>query len=186
MNDFTDGDRISVVRPAIESYSRRTITVDFLYLDDQTCDRCVGTGAALETALGRVEPILGAMDVGITLRDVHVSTLAAAETTRLAVSPTVRIDGRDVQPDYVEDACESCGDLCECAGGVDCRLWRYRGEEHATAPVDLLVEALVRAVASNRTRSDRSGENGAYRLSQNVREFFEGAGDAASECGRGC
>jgi hypothetical protein len=186
MNDFTDSDRISVVRPAIEAYSRRTITVDFLYLDDQTCERCLGTGAALETALDRVEPILDAMDVGIALRDVHVSTLAAAEATRLAVSPTVRIDGRDVQPDYVENACESCGDLCGCVGDVTCRLWRYRGEEHATAPVDLLVEALVRAVAATGARFDRPAENDAGGLSSNVREFFEGARDSDSERGCGC
>lgn len=186
MNDFTDSDRIAVVRPAIESYSRRTITVDFLYLDDQTCERCMGTEAALETALDRVEPILDAMDVGITLRDVHVSTLAAAEATALAVSPTVRIDGRDVQPDYVENACESCGDLCECVGGVDCRLWRYRGEEYTTAPVDLLVEALVRAVAADQTQFDGPDESDAYRLSSNVRGFFEDGTDDDSGCGRDC
>lgn len=186
MNDFTDSDRISVVQPTIESYSRRTITVDFLYLDDQTCERCMGTQAALETALNRVEPILDALDVGITLRDVHVSTLAAAEATRLAVSPTVRIDGRDVQPDYLENACESCGDLCGCVGDVDCRLWRYRGEEYTTAPVDLLIEALVRAIAADQPRSDRPGGSSADGLSANVRGFFEAAADDDSGCGCDC
>lgn len=186
MNDPTDSKTLSIVQPSAEEYTRRTVTVDFLYLDNESCDRCMGTEDALETALERVEPILDALDVAITVRDIHVLTLDAAEATQLAVSPTIRINGRDIQPDYLENTCESCGDLCACEGDVDCRLWRYRGAEYTTAPVELLVEALVRAVTPNQTRVDTAHETQAYQLSSNVKGFFADTEADVSEGGCDC
>jgi len=186
MDDPTDSKTVSIVQPAAEEYTRRTVTVDFLYLDNESCDRCMGTEDALEAALERTEPVLDALDVEVTVRDIHVSTLDAAEATQLAVSPTIRINGRDIQPDYIENTCESCGDLCECDGDVDCRLWQYRGEEHSTAPVGLLVESLVQAIAPNGMQASESRESQAYQLSSNVRDFFEGAGSDEADCGCDC
>lgn len=174
---------VSIIQPPAEEYTRRTVTVDFLYLDNESCERCMGTEDALEAALERIEPILEALDVGITVRDIHVSTLEAAEATQLAVSPTIRIDGRDIQPDYIENTCESCGDLCECDGDVDCRLWQYRGEEHSTAPIGLLVESLVQAIAPNGIQHSESRESQAYQLSSNVRNFFRVEETEESACG---
>ena len=186
MNALTDSDTVSIVQPPAEEYSRRTVTVDFLYLDNESCDRCKGTETALEKALKRVEPILDSLDVGVTVRDIHVSTLETAEATQLAVSPTIRIDGQDIQPGYIENTCEACGDLCGCEGDVDCRLWRYRGEEYPTAPVELLVEALVQAVVPDQTQLDDSRTRQAYQISSNVQNFFTGTEDETSGCGCDC
>ena len=184
MKDPTDSNTVSIVQPSAQEYTRRTVTVDFLYLDNESCERCIGTEAALETALEHVEPILEALDVAITVRDIHISTLEAAEATQLPVSPTIRIDGRDIQPDYLQNTCESCGDLCACEGDVDCRLWRYRGQEYTTAPVGLLVEALVQAVTPNQTQYDDSHETRADRVSPTVQSFFTTTEDDTPE--RGC
>ncbi|WP_394295165.1 DUF2703 domain-containing protein [Haloarcula marismortui] len=104
----------------------------------------------------------------------------------MAVSPTIRINGRDIQPDYIENTCESCGDLCACDGDVDCRLWRYRGKEHTTAPVGQLVEALVQAVVPSQRHSEEPRETHAYQLSSNVRGFLEGSGDEKTDDGCDC
>ncbi len=146
----------------------------------------MGTEDALQAALERIESIFESLNVGITVRDIHVSTLDAAEATQLAVSPTIRINGRDIQPDYIENTCDSCGDLCACEGDVDCRLWRYRGKEHSTAPIGLIVESLVQAITSNGTGPSESLENRANQLSSNVRDFFEGSGSDDLDCGCGC
>lgn len=186
MNNLTDTRTVSVIQPPAEEYTRRTVTVDFLYLDNESCERCMGTEDALQAALELIEPILESLDVGITVRNIHVSTLDAADATQLAVSPTIRINGRDIQPDYIENTCESCGDLCACEGDVDCRLWRYHGKEHSTAPVGLIVESLVQAITPNGTELSGSHRNRAYQLSSNVRDFFEGSGSDESYCGCGC
>jgi hypothetical protein len=182
MDNFTDSTTVSVIGPPAEEYTRRTVTVDFLYLDNESCERCIGTEDALQVALERVEPILESLDVGITVRAIHVSTLNAAEATQLAVSPTIRINGRDIQPDYIQNTCDSCGDLCACEGNVDCRLWQYRGEEHSAAPVGLIVESLVEAMVPNGAKSNNPRETQAYQLSSNVRDFF----DEVRRVGLGC
>ncbi|MFC7059823.1 DUF2703 domain-containing protein [Halovenus salina] len=186
MNAPTDSKTVSIIQPPAEEYTRRTVTVDFLYIDNESCDRCMGTEGALEAALEQIDPVLDALNIGITVRGIHVSTLDAAEATQLAVSPTIRINGRGIQPDYIENTCDSCGDLCECDGDVDCRLWQYRGEKHSTAPVGLLVESLVKAIAPNRMQASKSRDSQAYQLSSNVRDFFESSGSDESDCGCGC
>mgnify|MGYP006279291269 FL=1 len=186
MDAPTDSAAISIVDSSTESYTRRTVTVDFLYLDTESCDRCIGTEAALETALERVAPILDVLDVEVVVRDIHVSTLAAAEATQLAVSPTIRINGQDIQPDYLENTCDSCGDLCACSDDVDCRLWRYRGEEHTAAPVGLLVEALTVAIVSPQPSAVDASDRQTDGVSANVRAFFEDPETDDTSCGCEC
>ena len=186
MKDPTDSNTVTIVQPSAQEYTRRTVTVDFLYLDNESCERCIGTEDALETALEHVEPILDALDVAITVRDIHISTLEGAEATQLPVSPTIRIDGQDIQPDYLENTCEPCGELCGCTGDVACRLWRYRGKEHTTAPVGFLVEALLQAITPTQMDIEDGGVSQASQLSSNVRDFFVGTGEENASCDCEC
>lgn len=183
MQTFPDSTAVSVVETSATEYTRATVTVDFLYLDTESCERCRGTEQALETALTRVEPILESLAVGVVVRDIHVDTLAAAKATQLAVSPTIRINGRDIQPDYRENNCESCGDLCACPGEIDCRLWHHRGEEYTTPPIEFLVAALVRAAVPEQSPSDITREKGSKGVSANIASFF---GDADASGADGC
>lgn len=161
-------------------YARHRLTVDLLYLDDRTCERCHDTSAALDAAVERVEPLLSAYDAAVEVRDVHVSDEAAAEATHLPASPTVRIDGRDVQPDYAVGSCEDCADLSEC-DDVDCRVWTWRGREHDVPPVDLLVRALVGAL--HRRAGDDADPGPAYGVSPAVRELYGESRDESEEDG---
>lgn len=133
---------VESVSPA--EYATRTVTVDFLYLDREECTRCRDTDDVLADAIDQVAGLLSQLSVEVDVRTVHVESEVAARQVGLAVSPTVRVNGRDVQPDYAVSTCESCGDLCDCGEDVDCRLWHYRGQDHETPPVELFVEALLR------------------------------------------
>lgn len=118
----------------------RDVGVEFLYLDRETCDRCRGTEAAVESALAAVRPALALAGVGVVLDRVHVESAATAEAVGLSVSPTVRVDGRDVQPDFETTD-------CGCGGGspVPCRVWRHDGRTHERAPAGLVADAVLRA-----------------------------------------
>ncbi|ELZ76287.1 BFD (2Fe-2S)-binding domain-containing protein [Haloferax gibbonsii ATCC 33959] len=186
METSVQNENVEIEQPSVDEYSRRVVTVDLLYLDNQTCERCMGTEDALKNALESVAPILDSFDTTLRVRDIHVTDIDAAEATGLAVSPTIRIDGRDVQPDYVENTCESCGELCECNGDVDCRLWKYRGKEHTTAPVDLLTESLVRAIVSGGERAAPTSSEQPYHVSENLKQFFSGGDESGQDCGCGC
>ena len=167
-------------------YARRVVAVDFLFLDRESCARCAGTEDSLEAALDLVAGVLSDLDVGVDLRRVHVDDATAARLTGLEVSPTVRVNGRDVQSAYRASPCESCGDLCGCAGDVDCRVWTYRGEEYDVAPVGLLAEAVLRAAAAPRESAESAEvtplETTGRDLSEPIQRFF---GKDTDNCGGG-
>ena len=170
---------VTVEDVAPDEYPTRTLAVDFLFLDRESCRRCRGTEESLRAALDRVGPLLADLGVDVALRNVRVETAADARRTGLEVSPTIRVDGRDVQPDPVETPCESCGELLDRRGGfddgpaVDCRSWRYRGEEHVTPPVELLVEEILRAAVAERAAPDDRDPTARYRVPENLRRFFD-------------
>jgi hypothetical protein len=120
----------------------RDVTVEFLYLDREACERCRKTEAAVEAALSAVRPALALAGARVVLDRRHVDSVATARAVDLAVSPTVRVDGRDVQPDF-ETA--DCG--CGGATSIPCRVWRYRGRTYDAAPPGLLADAILRAAS---------------------------------------
>lgn len=169
---------VESVSPA--THARRTVTIEFLFLDRERCERCRGTGDALEEALSRVAGLLDDLGVDVEVRTIHVRTARDARRVRLETSPTIRIDGRDLQPTFAESQCDPCGDLGAC-DAVDCRLWRYRGEDHETPPVPLLVEAILR----HSTAPERAAEqprDGEYRLPGNLASFFGDASGPEDGC----
>jgi hypothetical protein len=131
----------------------RDVTVELLSLDRPTCGRCRGTEAALDGALSAVRPALALAGAGVSVDRVRVDSLETARDHGFEVSPTVRVDGRDVQPDVETTACD-----CASDGEVPCRVWRYRGETHESAPAGLLADALLRAAyGGGRGGAERSG-----------------------------
>jgi len=151
------------------------IHVEFLYLDLEECGRCRGTNTALREALGVTRSSLEAMGLSAEFDAKHVTTADDARSEGLVASPTVRIDGRDIQPEAHQNRCQECGDLCGCNEGVDCRIWAWRGNTFTTAPVAMIVEALLSAALTrvgdennSKTQSAPAGE-----LSDNLQQFFD-------------
>lgn len=123
----------------------RTITIELLALDLSTCGRCTRTQANLDAALRDVATRLRADGITVDVRRTVIRTADDALQHRLASSPTIRVDGRDIALDFRESECSECGELCGCEGGVACRTWLWRGREHLEAPREMIVDALLRA-----------------------------------------
>lgn len=104
---------------------KRPLNIDFLYLDLSVCERCKDTETTLEEALEEVARVLKTTGVEVTLNKIHVRSEEQALAVGFLVSPTIRVNGRDIQMNFRESLCESCGTLCECEGGVSCREWEY-------------------------------------------------------------
>jgi hypothetical protein len=101
--------------------------VEVLYV--QECPHYPGT-------LGLVQRVLAELGIDAEVRSILVLDQAAADQARFAGSPTVRVDGRDVEP-----GSEPPAEIV-----VGCRLYRL---EHSFAgqPTDAWVRAaLLRAV----------------------------------------
>lgn len=158
------------------------LTLEYLYLDRTSCTRCRGTNDRLDEAVALLQPVLGALGAELEIRRVHVTTAAQAESVGLRTSPTLRVNGRDLQPGFAESRCGSCSDLAPTAGGVDCREWTWQGRTWTEAPVGLIVEGVLRAALTPEPAPAPPAG-----LPENLRRFFE-AGEPC--CGgtpsRGC
>lgn len=80
----------------------------------------------------------------MVVRKIHVQSEKQARQLGFISSPTIRINGRDIQLDVKESLCESCGDLC--GEDVNCRVWVYQGKEYTAPPKAMIIDAVLREV----------------------------------------
>jgi hypothetical protein len=110
---------------ATEQVRRRPV-IEVLYVQD--CPHYQGT-------LALVQRVQGELGIDAELRTTRITDQAAADQARFAGSPTVRVDGRDVEPGS-EPATEYI---------LGCRLYRLQ-HRFAGQPEERWVrEALLRA-----------------------------------------
>lgn len=157
------------IDPSITSPEKRSLEIEFLYLDLNVCVPCRGTESSLEEAISEVSRVLEATGIEVHVRKIHVQTEEQALALGFVSSPTIRINGRDIQLEVRESLCESCGDLC--GDDVDCRVWVYRGKEYSVPPKGLIIEAILREVYKE------PGEDAAIQprlteLPENLKRFF--------------
>lgn len=129
--------------PPEESAEKR-LHIDFMFIDLTVCDRCLGTDVNLEEAVAEVASVLRATGYEIDVRKILVESEEQARELAFVSSPTIRINGQDIQLDGKESLCESCGDVC--GEDVDCRVWVWQGREYTTPPKAMIVDAILRHV----------------------------------------
>ena len=132
--------------PAAGATMPRRLNIELLVIDLESCARCVPTGEQLRNAIELVAPAAEAQGIGLTYRETVVQTPEEAKARALLSSPTIRVNGRDIDQDIRESECESCGDLTDNDVSVDCREWHYRGQVYSAAPLPFLVEKLMDAM----------------------------------------
>ena len=158
-----------------ENYSatgHQRISIDFMYVDLEVCDRCLGTDANLEAALSDVSHILKASGAEVSLQKTLVESEAQAQALGFFTSPTIRINGRDIALELRESQCASC-ESCSGNGAVDCRVWVFHGQEYTAAPKAMIVDAILREVYGNAALSQPTLIE-ASELPENLRRFFAG------------
>lgn len=150
---------------------KNKITIDFLYLDLNICTRCQGTDAELEEAIADVEKILQLTGIEVVVNKIHIDSKEMAKQHRFISSPTIRINGEDIQMDVKESLCESCGDLC--GDEVDCRIWVYKDKEYNFPPKAMIIDAVLREVYGDKSvRLNDRVDKEVYQLPENLQNFF--------------
>jgi hypothetical protein len=127
----------------IEKVVNRVVELEFLYLDLDTCTRCVGTNENLATAVQSVADVLAFTKTELSVNKILIENEEQAREHHFVTSPTIRLNGRDIALEFRESQCDSCTDLCGCAEGTNCREWVYEGAVYTEAPVGLIVEAIL-------------------------------------------
>lgn len=147
----------------------RSVEIEYLYIDMETCTRCKETDESLDQAVELLTPALASTGVDLTVRKTLVETEDQARELGFVSSPTIRVGQRDIAAELEESLCESCGEICEDC--IDCRVWRYRGEMHTAAPVGMIVEAVLREVYGG-TRPPAPERPTAAEVPENLKRFF--------------
>ncbi|PKM96431.1 MAG: ferredoxin [Firmicutes bacterium HGW-Firmicutes-1] len=161
------GDSNCCTDTPINNGNKRRITIDFLYLDLSTCERCQGTDTSLDEALKEVENVLKLTGVEVITNKVNVNTADLAKQYKFLSSPTIRVNGRDIQMEVKENNCTSCGDLC--GNDVDCRTWSYDGDEYDVPPKAMIIESILKMVYGNIKDNQEVQE---YVLPRNLQLFY--------------
>jgi hypothetical protein len=162
----------------------RQIDLEFLFLDLNTCTRCVGTNENLELAIASVKQVLELTGVQLHINKVLIDSDEKAQTHRFVTSPTIRINDRDIALETKESRCDSCSDLCGCDEGTDCRVWIYQGQEYTEAPVAMIVEALLQEVYGVPQKPAASIEYDA--VPANLQNFFAGQASQMTRTSLSC
>ncbi|MBM7582784.1 hypothetical protein JOD02_001653 [Caldicoprobacter guelmensis] len=155
-----------------DNVKKKKIVIDFMYLDLNVCERCKGTEGSLEEAVSDVAKVLELTGAEVVVNKIHIDSEEKAIQYRFKSSPTIRINGKDVQLEVRESLCESCGDLC--GDEVDCRVWVYNGKEYTVPPKAMIIDAILKEVYGGNSSSDidRNKEE-AYELPENLKRFFK-------------
>ncbi len=148
---------------------KKQLYIDFLYLDLSVCERCQGTENNLDEAIEEVSGVLKAAGFEIVANKVNIMTKELAMQHKFLSSPTIRINGNDIELEVKESSCKECGDLC--GDNVDCRVWTYDGIEYTEPPKAMFVNAILKEVyGSRKTEAKRE----LYVVPDNLEIFFDG------------
>ncbi|MEA4915038.1 MAG: DUF2703 domain-containing protein [Christensenella sp.] len=156
----------------------KTVLVEYLYLDLNTCERCVGTEQELDDVVMALTPALSLAGYTLEYRKIEMTTREIATQHRFLSSPTIRVNGRDICTTVAENDCGCCGEISGTQ--VDCRVFEYGGEIFEVPPKAMLAEGILSAVFGT---SDAVLSDGDYQLPENLRSFYDGK---QSKAGCGC
>lgn len=160
----------------------KTVLVEYLYLDLNTCERCIGTDQELREVLDTLSPALALAGYTLAYRKLEMTTREIATAYRFLSSPTIRVNGRDICSSVAENDCGCCGEISGTQ--VDCRVFEYGGETYEVPPKEMLAAGILSAVFG--TSSDGKRDN-SYRLPENLKSFYDGKqSKAGCGCGQGC
>ncbi len=146
------------------------LKIDFLYLDLSVCTRCQDTEDSLDDSLKSIVELLNNIGHSVQLNKVFIETKEQAIHHQFISSPTIRLEGQDIQMDVKESHCSTCSSLTSDAS-VDCRMWLYKGEEFSSPPQAMIIDAVLSKIY-NPTKNIKPNEKKQYQLPANLEEYF--------------
>jgi hypothetical protein len=147
------------------------VNIDFLFLDLSVCTRCQGTEGSIEDSIKQTSEFLKNIGYEVKVNRIHIETEDQAIDHRFVSSPTIRINGRDIQMDIRESRCSSCSSLADGAS-VDCRLWYHKGKGYSAPPKEMIIDAVMNAIYNRQEPSPASNEEKSFVLRDNLHEYF--------------
>lgn len=153
----------------------KTAYIEYLYLDLETCDRCVGTDKVLADVVDVLAPALQLAGYTVKIRKTEMVTEEIARYHRFLSSPTIRVNGRDICESVAENPCGCCGELSGTA--VSCRVFPYGGKSYEVPSKEMLAGDILKTLFAE-DEDCGCGEGcdcgKPYEMPQNLKDFFAG------------
>ena len=146
-----------------------TVTIQYLYLDLNTCDRCTGTDKVLEEVLCVLRPALELAGYQVIYEKAEMTTVKDAVNYRFLSSPTIRVNGQDICASVRENACGCCSEIS--GTDVTCRVFTYDGADYEIPPREMLAREILGRVFAGPVPEDRDES---YVLPRNLKDFYRG------------
>jgi len=159
----------ATISDPIAEEKKERVTIEFLYLDLRECDRCKGTSEQLESALPIIAQALEASGFEMEVYRIHVQSVQQATALGFVVSPTIRVNNRDIQFNWRETPCDPCSK--GCASKVSCREWEYQGRWYEVPPKELMIRGILREVYGQSERATPEA-HGTAEFPDNLKQFF--------------
>jgi len=158
------------------SKGKKEIRIEYLYLDLNTCDRCVGTDAVLDEVVEILRPALELAGYQLSYRKQEITTAEIAANYRFLSSPTILVNRQDIFGTITESDCGCCGDIAGVQ--VDCRVFEHDGKTYEVPTREMLADAILKTIYH-----PTACTCGEYQLPENLKRFFAGKEKkAASSC----
>ena len=157
------------------SDSKKIVRLGHLFLDLETCNRCVGTDQVLDEVIKVITPALELAGYQVEYHKIEMSTADMAKEHHFVSSPTIRVNGQDICNTVAESDCGCCSDIS--GTDVDCRVFEYQGASYEVPPKAMLTEAILSSIFA-------PGDNKAveYALPDNLKSFYDGKAQKESSC----
>lgn len=157
--------------------NERSVSIEYLYLDLQTCDRCIRTDTVLDEVVATLTPALEQAGYHVEYRKTEMKTVEIAMEYRFLSSPTIRVNGKDICKSVEESNCACCGEISGTT--VGCRVFEYDGQRYEVPPKEMLAEAILMAVFG----AADGCACGSYELPENLKRFYDGKAVKSCCCG---
>lgn len=156
---------------SLSSTENNVVCVEFLYIDNDECDPCTKAETIVEEVVFDINKLLEETGVVIKLIKTYVDSVEHAQEVGLISSPTVRIDGKDLQMDIQEKYCETCSDIS--GEEINCRIWTYKEREYSILPKGMLIENILKHIYGT-DQSTYPTATERKEVPENIKLFFEG------------
>ncbi|MBN1389378.1 MAG: DUF2703 domain-containing protein [Candidatus Thermoplasmatota archaeon] len=122
------------------------LSIDFLYLDLSCCERCQSADEILDEVLVELRQELRVID-HLTVKKIRIGNREDEEKYGLKRSPTIRLNGRDLEEIVSgklvisDNYCGPCSVVC--GEETNCRTFEYDGETSENIPKEMLREGIL-------------------------------------------
>ena len=145
---------------------KKSIDIQFLYLDLNVCERCQGSDKNLDIAIQLLQPVLNELGFVLKVNKLNINTEELAIKHHFVSSPTLRINDIDIQEDVQEDNCKSCGDLC--GDSMDCRVFTYQNKQYHEPSVGMIMDHILQSIYVPQIKK----EPRLYQVPENLLKFY--------------